>query len=128
MKYDIRATQNDAVYSATLVVWEIMEGRVVFGEYGKRGNFRHDDFLHGISDRKLQQLEPPSCENDNLKEIMRRGLSFDHSLRPNALEAYSFLTRTYTLINECLQAQLRDPSTWGLLEDGIESRNRRNKA
>ncbi|CAJ0916112.1 unnamed protein product, partial [Mesorhabditis belari] len=73
---------ND-VYSLGLVLWEIIERRIVFEEYVRNGSFRRDRFVADVTRNKLTKLEPPSCQKD-LQEIVKRCTNFDRNERPTS--------------------------------------------
>ncbi|CAJ0951261.1 unnamed protein product, partial [Mesorhabditis belari] len=91
--WEQRKTQQDShrndVYSLGLTMWEIIERRNVFSEYGNRC-FDRNGFLDDIILKRFKELSRPECQ-DKLGEIVQKCTNFNRSLRPNAQEVVKSL-------------------------------------
>ncbi|CAJ0926941.1 unnamed protein product, partial [Mesorhabditis belari] len=89
---DLQASHRNDVYALGLVLWEIIERRIVFLEYGSRGSFNPYDFFADIIQKKLKRLIAPNCQK-GIREIIRRCTNFNRSSRPMAVEVLEELIR-----------------------------------
>ncbi|CAJ0952158.1 unnamed protein product, partial [Mesorhabditis belari] len=80
--------RND-VYSLGLTMWEIIERKNVFSEYGNL-YFNRGYFLAAIILKRFKELSRPECQ-DELGEIVEKCTNFNRSLRPNAQEVVTSL-------------------------------------
>ncbi|CAJ0916276.1 unnamed protein product, partial [Mesorhabditis belari] len=78
-----KVSKRNDVYGAGLVLWEMVERRVVFDEYTRDKSFDANNFYIDIFTKKLTALEPPDCF-DELKELIGITTNFDQKQRPSA--------------------------------------------
>ncbi|CAJ0960449.1 unnamed protein product, partial [Mesorhabditis belari] len=89
---DLQASHRNDVYALGLVLWEIVERRMVFWEYGSRGSFNPYNFLADIIQKKLKRLSTPNCQRE-IRELIKRCTNFDRSSRPMAVEVLEEIRR-----------------------------------
>ncbi|CAJ0936494.1 unnamed protein product, partial [Mesorhabditis belari] len=80
---DNQVSHRNDVYSLGLVLWEIIERRIVFWEYSNYERFNRNEFQNAILRKQLKELVPPVCQPD-LQDIVKKCTTFSRS---NRLEA-----------------------------------------
>ncbi|CAJ0933736.1 unnamed protein product, partial [Mesorhabditis belari] len=80
--------KND-VYSLGLVLWEVIERRIVLSQYGI-GSFQYETFIGEIYAKKITEIEEPHCPEE-LKRIIAGCISFEPSSRQRAYDIFSKL-------------------------------------
>ncbi|CAJ0958095.1 unnamed protein product, partial [Mesorhabditis belari] len=83
-KQSIQHSHKNDVYSLGLVLWEIVERRVVLAGYNERdGYFNRDLFSHDINSKKLKEALLCRCQA-NVQELIENCTRFARNERPTA--------------------------------------------
>ncbi|CAJ0947059.1 unnamed protein product, partial [Mesorhabditis belari] len=77
------SARND-IYACGLVLWELIERKLVYLEYGSDGHFRRSDFDYDVHQGKLTKLTEPNCSFEPLKNLVVRTTVFNRAERPTA--------------------------------------------
>ncbi|CAJ0935595.1 unnamed protein product, partial [Mesorhabditis belari] len=80
-----KASSRNDVYALGLVIWQLIERRLVFAEYGNEGKFDYGLFTLDVFLGKLKRLDPPKCFRE-IGEIVESCCDFARSKRPNIEE------------------------------------------
>ncbi|CAJ0949484.1 unnamed protein product, partial [Mesorhabditis belari] len=83
-----QSTLLSDVYAVGLILWEIIERRRVYSEYGLNP-FSQQSLFRDILDKKTV-LSDPNCVQDGIKDFIRRSTSFYPNDRPRNDESLSF--------------------------------------
>ncbi|CAJ0951273.1 unnamed protein product, partial [Mesorhabditis belari] len=98
MKADPENSHRNDVYSLGLILWEIIERRIVYSAYNYeaiydgQGCFNRDTFLIDIILKRFTKLESPQCQSD-IQELVDRCTNFNRDHRPNAKEIFEEIQR-----------------------------------
>ncbi|CAJ0945082.1 unnamed protein product, partial [Mesorhabditis belari] len=83
----LKNSHRNDVYGLGLVLWEIIERRTVFTEYGTKGSFNRDGFISDIIHKKLNKLSAPRCQLE-IQQLVEWCTNFDRFSRPMANEVH----------------------------------------
>ncbi|CAJ0952040.1 unnamed protein product, partial [Mesorhabditis belari] len=62
--HELQDSHRNDVYSLGLVLWEIVERKLVFSEYGQHGDFSREGFNYDIIQNRLTQLVAANCQGE----------------------------------------------------------------